>query len=326
MDTINPNSSAFSHFIGVDVGKFTLAVHNSQTGESRTIDNTQKEIRSYLKTIKPSPKTLVICEASGGYEGELLACTLALGVAAHRANARNVKSFIASFGRLAKTDPGDAISIAEYGKERHERLALWNQQSPDQLELQALVLRRDDLVAIRVCEQNRLQAPRTAHPKGRFIARSCEAIIKVLKREIARIEKSIEKLVKGNDEIGRKYNILIEMKGIGPISAVAIIAHMPELGTCTRRTAASLAGLAPHPKDSGTTRGYRNVRGGRRPLKKALFMPAMVAARGNSELSVFYQKLRAKGKKPLVAITAIMRKLIIIANAKIRDMYLMQQS
>ena len=205
-------------------------------------------------------------------------------------------------------------------------MALWSQQSPDQLELQALVLRRDDLVTMRVGEKNRLKAPRAAHPKGRFIARSCETIIKALKREIVRIEKLIKMLVEGNVEINRKYNVLIGMKGIGPISAVAIIAHMPELGTCTRRTAASLAGLAPHPKGSGTKRGYRNVRGGRRALKKALFMPAMVATQGNSELSIFYQKLRARGKKPLVAITAVMRKIIVIANAKVRDMYLMQQS
>lgn len=320
------NRAIFSQFIGVDVGKEKLAIYNSKNGKTIFIDNSRNAIRSFFKSHKPSGETLVVCEASGGYEGLLLACASDMDIAAHRASASKVKSFIASFGTLAKTDAGDARAIAHYGAERHHLLDLWGARDIDHCELQALVLRREDLVNMRVAEKNRSKAPGLAGNAGRAVARSCKAVIVMLSRQIEAIEKAICALVESNEVIRRKRDTLLAMKGIGQITAIAIIAHMPEIGTCTRRKAASLAGLAPHPKDSGKHRGYRSTRGGRQPLKKALFMPAMVTARGNTDLSGHYKSLVNKGKKPIVAITAIMRKIIVIANAKIRDELYSKQS
>jgi len=317
---------AFSRFIGVDVGKAQLAVHDSKTGQTRFIDNTSTAIRAFFKSLKPPANTLVICEASGGYETCLLECVSELGIAAHRASASKVKSFIASYGTLAKTDFGDAKAIARYGGERYHLMELWGASDKDHLELQALVLRREDLVKMRVAEKNRVQAPGLANNAARAVVRSCKAMIAMLNHQIVAIETAIDALVAGNEMIARKRDILLAMKGIGEVSAFAIIAHMPEIGTCTRRKAASLAGLAPHPKDSGNTVGYRATRGGRQPLKKALFMPAMVTAQGKTELSQHYQQLLSRGKKPIVAITAVMRKIIVIANARVRDELYAKQS
>jgi len=320
------NHRAFSHFIGVDVGKEKLAVHDSKTSKTQFIENTQKTICAFFKAYDRSANTLVVCEASGGYEAVLLSCASDMNIAAHRASANKVKSFIASYGTLAKTDFGDARAIALYGKERNHLMDLWGMRDADHHQLQALVLRRDDLVAMRVAEKNRLQAPGLTQAAARAVVRSCRALITSLNRQIVAIEKAIDKLVSQSQTIRSKYIILTAMRGIGRISAHAIIAHMPEIGTCTRRQAASLAGLAPHPKDSGKHIGYRPARGGRKALKKALFMPAMVTAQGKTDLSEHYKTLIKNGKKPIVAITAIMRKIIVIANAKVRDELYQQQS
>lgn len=313
------NQNKFSHFIGVDVGKYQLAIHNSQTDKTIFIDNNKKDIFTFFKTNKLSNGSLLVCEASGGYEAILLACAVDLNIAAHRANARKVKSFIASYGMLAKTDFSDARAIAIYAKERFTSLELWGGINPINQELQTLVLRRDDLLAMRVAEKNRLQAPGLTAKTAQYVKRSCENMITMLNHQIKAIENMIYKLISQNEEITIKYNILKSIAGIGSISAVSIIAHMPEIGNCTRRKAASLAGVAPHPKDSGKHVGYRNVRGGRHALKKALYMPALSATKGNSKFAIHYQSLRKNGKKPIVAITAIMRKIITIANAKVRD-------
>jgi len=326
MKTQKHKQPAFSRFIGVDVGKDTLAVYDSKSGQSHVVNNNPKAVRSFFKSQKPSADTLVICEASGGYEVCLLSCTSDMGIAAHRASASKVKSFIASYGTLAKTDAGDARAIALYGEERNHLMDLWDERDVDHHELKVLVLRREDLVKMRTAEKNRLQAPGRAGNATRVVSRSCKAVIALLDRQIKAIEKAIGGLIKGNEIIRRKHDILLSIKGIGQISATAIVAHMPEIGTCTRRKAASLAGLAPHPRDSGKHTGYRKIRGGRQPLKQALFMPAMVTASGNTELSEHYQKLVAKGKKKIVAMTAIMRKLIVIANARVRDELYSQQS
>ena len=326
MKAQNHKQAAFADFLGVDVGKEKIAVHDSRSGKAQFVDNNRKAIFSFFKSCNPTAATLVICEASGGYEANLLACASDMGIAAHRASASKIKSFIASYGTLSKTDLGDAMAIARYGAERHHLLDLWAMQDGDHRELQALVLRREDLVSMRAAEKNRLQAPGLADKAVRMVARSCKTIMATLTRQIEAIEKAIDKLVGRNEIIRRKYDILVAIKGIGKISAIAIIAHMPEIGTCTRRKAASLAGLAPHPKDSGNTIGYRATRGGRQPLKKALFMPAMVTARGNTELSTHYKNLVNNGKKPIVAMVAIMRKIIVIANAKVRDGMNLQQS
>ena len=319
-------SAPFDHFIGFDVGKFHLIVHDSRTGQTSRIGNNDHAVRAFLNAIGTSPNTLAVCEASGRYEARLLAELTARRIPAHRADAARVKNFVRSLGQLAKTDRVDARALAIYGKERHATLELWTERDREQDELQALVLRRDDLVAMRTQEKNRAQAPAATPAIAKQMTRSCALVLKTLGREIGKIDARITELVEASAKLKSRYDVLIAMLGIGHVSATGLLAHMPELGSCSRRQAASLAGVAPHANESGTRHGYRSTRGGRAEVKKLLFMPALAIARGNTRLSEHYRNLVQNGKKPRVALTAIMRKLIVIANAKLRDHEIQQLS
>lgn len=312
-------AAVFDHFLGIDVGKFHLIVHDSRTGQTCKIANNQHALRVFLNATETSPKTLAVCEASGRYEASLLAELGTRDIPAHRADAARVKNFVRSLGQLAKTDRVDALALARYARERQATLVLWSERDPEQCELQALVLRRDDLVAMRTQEKNRAQAPAATAALSKQLARSCALILRALNREIDRTDARIADLVEGSAKLKPRYDVLINMFGIGHISAAGLLAHMPELGHCSRRQVASLAGVAPRANDSGTRQGYRATRGGRAEIKKLLFMPALAIARGNTRLSDHYRRLVQNGKKPRVALTAIMRKLIVIANAKLRD-------
>ena len=305
--------------IGIDVGKPSLVIYDEQAQEVLTLPNTQSAITAWLKIV-PSD-SLLICEASGGYEARLLSLCARQHKAIHRADALKVKRFIASLRHHGKTDPLDAKALARYGRERVSELPLWKAQSKKQQALQQLMHRREDIVALRATEKTRLKAPGI----DRFIQNSCQAIIKTLDRQIHKIDRRITTLIVSSQSLSSRYELMIAQPGIGPITAQKLIAFMPELGQLTRRQAASLAGVAPHPNDSGQRKGYRSVRGGRPHIRRALFMAAMGAARSKkSDLAQKYQNLLDKGKKPMVALTAIMCKIIIRINAKIRDINNMQ--
>ncbi len=180
--------------------------------------------------------------------------------------------------------------------------------------LQALHTRREDLLVMRVAETQRLK-----HPRYKSLIGSVQAVRDVLDAQIEAIETQMRELVEAHGELKRKKDVLIACKSIGNTTALCLIACMPELGTLTRRQAAALAGLAPHPRDSGKTVGYRATTGGRKTVRKALFMAALSAIRYNPPLKEFYENLKKKGKKPIVALVAVMRKIIVLLNAKIRD-------
>jgi transposase len=253
----------------------------------------------------------VVCEATGGYERNLLVAAAEAGIPAHRADARKVKAFIRSLGRIAKTDAIDAQGLARYGQERHQDLALW--QPPT--ELQTLVRLRRQFVGYRTALTNQLKAP-----GGQAAKPHLQGLIDTTAESIRKIETDLDTLVEQDLKIARRIEIISEIPGCGLLTAISIAALIPEIGTTTKRRIASLAGLAPHPYDSGEHHGYRRTRGGRPEIKQILFMMAAMAARNhNPELKAFYTRLVKNGKKPLVAITAVMRKLITIINARIRD-------
>jgi transposase len=234
---------------------------------------------------------------------------------AHRADARKVKAFIRSYGVLGKTDAIDARQLARYANERHTQLALWQEPNRNAQDLQSLILTRQDLVADRVAWNNRRNAPGATAAAPRI-----KAILTAIKTQIAAIEREIAATIKASKNLTQTLTTLSSIKGIGITTAATIIALMPELGTLDRRQAAALAGLAPHPKQSGATNAYRRTKGGRPNVKRAVFMAAMSASKHHPQLKLTYQSLISAGKKPIVALTAIMRKLIVIANAKIRDL------
>lgn len=304
-------------FIGVDVGKFELVIYEQSQTRLFQCANQPKDIEKAFAPYQ-GRSVFVVCEATGGYESALLIQLLSMGIQVHKADTLKVKAFIRSFGRIGKSDAIDAKALALYGQERHHHLSLW--QAPDEKRaiLQALVQRRDDLVHMQTAEVNRQKAPSSAQPA---IRASTQAILDALKDQIKHIDRDIQAIITQDDNLKTQSQIMTELPGIGTLTAHKLLAYLPELGTLSRKQIASLAGLAPHPNDSGTRNGYRPVRGGRPHVRKTLFMPAMAATRPKAETQFAqkYRNLVQNGKPKLVAITAIMRKIIVILNAKIRD-------
>ncbi len=306
----------YHNFIGIDIGKFsfTVACHGKNT--VKEYDNTPQGIDDFLKEFKRQlPQGLVILEATGGYEMALLFRICDQNSAVHRANTRKVKNFIRSFGHAAKTDALDAKALALYGHERHKILELFVPASPHLLMLYTLVQRRHDLKKILVAEKNRAKGPKAAP-----ILESCQTIIEAVEQQIQLISTKIQEVIDQDPLLRERQKVLISIPGIGKIVAQELISLMPELGTMNRKQIASLAGLAPRANDSGKHKGYRSTGHARQGLKPMLFLAAMAARNSHSSLKVFYHSLIERGKKKLVALTAIMRKIIVIANARLRTL------
>jgi transposase len=306
------NTKTPSRIIGCDVGKREIAVFDSATRESRIITNTKQSLDSFARALDPD--CLVVCEATGGYETGLLAALSAHKKPAHRGCARRIKAFVRSHGVLGKSDAIDARWIARYGEERHQSLIRWTPVERWRDQLRVMAHTRHDLVAERTAMTNRLKAP-GAGP----VAATLRTVLDALATAIRDLTEQINLLIKAHNPLKTVSHTLQSIKGLGPVTAIELTAFLPELGTLNRRQAAALAGLVPHPNQSGSHNGYRRTRGGRQSVKPALFMAALAASKHNPQLAAFYQRLRNNGKKPLVALTAIMRKIIIIANAKVRD-------
>jgi transposase len=304
-------STAPSHFIGCDVAQASIVVFDSRTSQTHVIANRAPELARFAQSLDPT--CLAICEATGGHEAALLQALWQAGRAAHRADARKVKAFIRSFGTLGKTDAIDAGALAHYAGERHARLARWQAPDPARARLQALVLTRRDLIADRQAYRNRLAAPGAA-----AVQRRLGQLLASFDRQIAAITRDIAALIRSHKTLADAERTIRGVIGIGETTAAALLALLPELGALNRREVASLAGLAPHPNQSGTTDAYRRTRGGRPEVKRVLFMAAMVAAKHDPTQRRFYERLLAQGKKPLVALTAVMRKLVVVCNAMLR--------
>lgn len=308
--------SLYQNFIGIDIGKFSFVVALHDTKTVKEYDNNSQGIRAFMRDFKNKlPKSLVILETTGGYEMDLLLSLCDKNYPVHRANTRKVKNFIPSFGNKAKTDALDAKALALYGYERHERLELFTPVSKNQRTLYSLVQRRKDLKQILVAEKNRIKAPQASAILDSFCF-----MIEALTNQIVQITKQIEALIECDDAFKLRVKILKTVPGIGNITAQELLALMPELGTLDRRQVASLAGVAPRANDSGKFRGYRATAAGRECLKPVLFLSAMAARNSHSPLKAFYENLIKRGKKKMVALVALMRKIIVIANARLRDL------
>jgi transposase len=230
------------------------------------------------------------------------------------ADARKVKAFIRSRGTLGKTDGIDARGLARYGQERHPELPRWQPACGMQEEIRTLIRLRAQLVKQRAALSNQIKAP-----GGTIAKKHLKALHNAASEQIAAIEVDIRQLIERDPATASVVAIIKAIPGCGHLTAVTVAALMPELGSMSGRQAASLAGLAPHPHQSGQRDGYRRTRGGRPEVKRTLFMAAMAARNHNPALKAVYQRLVHNGKKPLVAITALMRKLITIINARLRD-------
>ena len=238
----------YLHFIGIDVGKFEVIVASSSLPSISSFPNTPSGFKEFLKEFKPYLKdALVILETTGGHERLFLHSLCNKNIAVHRANTRQVKAFIRSFGIYGKTDTIDAIQHPRYGQERHARLALY-QLDVEAEKLKSLVERRMELTSMLVAEKNRIQAPAVSP----FIAKSCLQIIKLLEAQIASVTEALENAVTNDPELAAKKEILKTLTGIGDIISTQVVVLLPELGKLNRRQIASLGGVAPYPRESGT--------------------------------------------------------------------------
>lgn len=297
-----------SRCLGLDVGKDAIVVSDGRSVS--VVANQRQAIRRFLRSCKAD---FIVCEPTGGYERVLLEECLLLALAVHRADTRKLKAFIRSRGQLGKSDAIDARELAVYGLERWASLTLWQAPEPCEARLRALVRRRNDLVAIKVAEMNRAKAP-----GAKDLADTFKAVLAVIARQIKAIDLAIRSLLR-SQSLKQKVEVATSIKGIADTTAAALIATLPELGHMGRKQAAALAGLAPHPNESGKKVGYRRMRGGRPAVRTILFMPAMQAARGRGEFAPFYKRLVDAGKKPILALAAVMRKIVVTINARLRD-------
>jgi transposase len=206
-------------------------------------------------------------------------------------------------------------ALARYGAERGADLAPYRPPPESQRQLAAALTRREELVAMRGAETNRSRQPLYSDPT---LSRSVAALLATLNSEIASLEARAAQIVAADPHLKARFDALTSIPGVGRQTALVLQARMPELGRIDRRAAASLAGCAPHPRDSGMMRGRRTVWGGRTSLKRALFMAAMAARNHDPAMRAFFQRLVHNGKPKMVAIVAVMRKIVVIANARVR--------
>lgn len=297
--------------IGIDIsGKF-LDVHILPEGTAERFANDASGIGEVVELAKEVKASLVVMEATGGLESALAAeCALAQ-IPTVVMNPRQIRDFARSMGRLAKTDAIDAEVIARFGTAvQPEPRALADEQSR---ELGALVSRRRQLIEMRTAETNRRKRALEA------MWRSIDSHIAYLTDELDEIDGDIGELIEGSPIWSEKAELLTEVPGIGPVSCVALLSELPELGALTHRQIAALVGVAPLNRDSGAHRGRRSIWGGRAGVRRTLYMATLSARRHNPVIREFYERLAAAGKPGKVALVACMRKLLTILNAMMRD-------
>ena len=300
-------------YVGMDIAKATLDLHALSTApQSRQFANSPAGHRALLRWLQGLGPVHVVCEASGGYERAVVLALQQTAMVISVVNPRQARDFARAQGRLAKTDRLDAQVLAEFGQRL--RPAATPAPSAAQRQLAELVSRRQQVQQLRIAEHNRLE--HTTHPAVR---RQVQRHLLALKRQMEQLDAWIAELVQAEPSLAHKVARLCQVGGVGQITAVVLLATMPELGTLNRRQAAALAGVAPFNRDSGPRRGHRLIGGGRAVARRALYMAALVAAFANPRFIAFYQRLIAIGKAPKVALVAVMRKLIILLNQLLKN-------
>lgn len=292
-------------YVGLDVAKLSLQLHLANRFHSLT--NDAKGHAQLLKRLRGFPNAHVVCEATGGYEQPVVRVLQTAGIAVSILEAGRVRYFARAQGQRAKTDPIDAAVLSEYGRTFTPAPTL--APSPQQQQLADWSQRRQQLVRLMVIERNHAE-----HYTDLFRRRQNRQLCRLLEKQIEQCDQAIATLIAENAQLTHKAARLQAIPGVGPVVATTILAEMPELGALNNQTAAALAGVAPYNGDSGQQKALRSISGGRRAVRCALYMAALSAVRHDRILKVFYQRLLAAGKKPLVALTACMRKLIILMN------------
>ena len=304
-------------FLGIDVSKDTLEVAFDDKSKTRCIANDDNHIAALVKELVPisSQIGVIVLEATGGFERRIAVALCTAGLAVMVVNPRQARDFAKAMGYLSKTDALDARVLSHFAKtlqqsEQRERLLM---KLPDahQEMLQALLVRRTQLIGMRVAEENRLAMSHRSQHK------SIKAVLKVLDRQIESLDKGMGGQLK--DHFADKIALLKNFKGVGPCTLANLMGVLPELGQLTHPQIGKLVGVAPLNADSGRHKGKRTTWGGRATVRTALYMAALSAVRYNPVIKAFFERLIAKGKPRKVALVACMHKMLTIMNAIVRS-------
>lgn len=308
--------SVSSVVVGIDIAKAHVdVVALGAEFDARRFDNDAEGHSALAVALQPLGATLVVMEATGGYEAALACALQAAGLPVAVVNPRQARDFAKSMGRLAKTDAIDARMLAEFAAVlvRRDDLAsiLRPLSDAQQQALAAMVTRRRQLLTMLLAERQRLQLAITV------VRPSIEAMIEAIRQQLDDVESRMAKHVRMHyDQLD---TLLRSACGVGPVASATLIAELPELGRLNRREIAALVGVAPMANDSGASRGRRRVQGGRFEIRRVLYMAALTAAKRNPAIKAFYDRLLSAGKLPKVALVACMRKLLTMFNAMVRS-------
>ena len=301
-----------SIYLGVDVSKASVTLASEPPGLTGEFATDTAGLSRLVQAAQSQPVTLVVVEATGGYEAPVVAALSTAGVAVAVVNPRQVRDFAKALGRLAKTDRIDAQVLALFGARVQPAPRPLPEEATEDLE--ALLTRRRQLLEMLHAERQR--RPRA---RGRIVRRSLDTHIRWLEGQVIDTDATLEAAIQASPLWRVQDQLLQSVPGVGPTLARTLLGLLPELGQLDRHHIAALVGVAPLARDSGTLRGRRTCWGGRPAVRTVLYMAALTAARWNPTLRSFYQRLRAAGKPAKVALTAVARKLLVLLNAILRD-------
>lgn len=297
-------------FIGIDVSKETLEFATYPRGESKSVAYDDTSIESLVTRWRELRPTLIVLEATGGFERLISRALTSAELPFTIVNPRHVRNFARAIGQLAKTDRMDALILARYGEAVRPAI----RPLPDEAtqELKALTTRRRQIIEMIVAEKNRL------HSASKAVKKRIAAHLRWLEAELGRANKDLDQAIRQSPIWKDNEDLLQSVPAIGPTVSRTLMAELPELGKLNRKQIAALVGVAPFNRDSGKFKGRRSIWGGRATVRRCLYMAALVATRHNPVIRAFYTRLRKAGKCPKVALVACMRKLLTILNAMIK--------
>ena len=298
--------------VGIDISRDSLEVHIRPAAEAFSVPRDDNGMDQLVQRLQPLEPALVVLEATGGFETIVAAALSTAGLPVVIVNPAQVRAFARALGKRAKTDPIDAAVIAAFAEATNPQV----RPLPDETSrlFASLLARRRQIVQMIVAERQRAHAPSSSKLK-----QSVARLLKALERELKLLNQEIDDAVRRSPAWREKEDLLKSVPGIGSIISRTLLADLPELGSCSRKEIASLAGLAPFTRQSGQWRGKSFIGGGRPVVRTVLYLGAMSAVRFNPTLRSFYERLLAAGKPKNAALVAVARKLLTILNAILRD-------
>jgi len=298
-------------WVGIDISKATLDVHLRPLGKTFQVANKETAISGLIEELQTYSLNLIVLEATGGLETELLIQLQAAQLPVALINPRQGRNFAKAAGKLAKTDAIDAQVLAHFGEALKPQVVAMESDSARQLK--ELISRRRQVVEIQTAEKNRRDRSR-----GKALT-DIEQHLEYLEQSLKKLNQEIEELTQSNQAWIEKVNLLKTIPGIGQVISTTLVSYLPELGQLTAKQISRLVGVAPINHDSGQHKGKRMINGGRAPVRASLYMGAVVAIRHNPIIKDFYERLLSRGKPKKLAITACVRKMLVILNAMVRD-------